>query len=76
MRRRRTAEGGAATTPDEAAIRSVIAATTEMFNRHDAKGFVPYYAPDADLVTVRGEVSMLPSDSSVPTSCWRMSPMS
>jgi len=44
------------TTQDEAAIRKVIAATTEMFNRHDAKGFVQYYTPDADLVTVRGEV--------------------
>jgi ketosteroid isomerase-like protein len=28
-----------------------------MFNRHDAKGFVQYYTPDADLVTVRGEVT-------------------
>ena len=44
------------TTQDEAAIRKVIAATTEMFNRHDAKGFGQYYTPDADLVTVRGEV--------------------
>ena len=43
------------TTQDEAAIRKVIAATTEMFNRHDAKCFVQYYTPDADLVTVRGE---------------------
>ena len=41
---------------EEAAIRAVIAATTEMFNRHDGKGFVRYYTPDADLVTVRGEV--------------------
>jgi len=44
------------TTQDEAAIRKVIAATTELFNRHDAKGFVQHYTPDADLVTVRGEV--------------------
>lgn len=51
-----TAERAAVAAPDEAAIRSVIAATTEMFNRHDAKGFVQYYTPDADLVTVRGEV--------------------
>jgi uncharacterized protein (TIGR02246 family) len=44
------------TTQDEAAIRKVIAATTDMFNRHDAEGFVQYYTSDADLVTVRGEV--------------------
>jgi uncharacterized protein (TIGR02246 family) len=44
------------TAVDEAAIREVISATTEMFNRHDASGFVRYYTPDADLVTVRGEV--------------------
>jgi uncharacterized protein (TIGR02246 family) len=44
------------TTPDEAAIRSIIAATTELFNRGDSKGFAQYYTPDADLVTVRGEV--------------------
>jgi uncharacterized protein (TIGR02246 family) len=37
-------------------IRSIIAATTDMFNRRDANGFVQYYAPEADLVTVRGEV--------------------
>ena len=35
------------TTQDEAAIRKVIAATTELFNRHDAKGFVQHYTPDA-----------------------------
>jgi uncharacterized protein (TIGR02246 family) len=44
------------TAVDEAAIREVISATTEMFNRHDASGFVRYYTADADLVTVRGEV--------------------
>src|SRR5258706_11785589 len=27
-----------------------------MFNRRDAKGFALHYTPDADLVTVRGEV--------------------
>ena len=43
-------------TEDEAAIRKIIAATTQMFNRHDARGFAQYYTPDADLVTVRGEV--------------------
>ena len=41
---------------DEAAIRSVITATTERFNRHDATGFASYYTSDADLMTVRGEV--------------------
>jgi len=41
---------------EEAAIRSVIAATTEMFNRRDAKGFALHYTSNADLVTVRGEV--------------------
>lgn len=41
---------------DEAAIRSVIAATTDRFNQHDAAGFASYYTPDADLMTVRGEV--------------------
>src|SRR5678816_2208530 len=43
-------------TVDEAAIRKVIAATTEMFNRQDASGFARYYTDDSDLVTVRGEV--------------------
>jgi uncharacterized protein (TIGR02246 family) len=41
---------------DEAAIRSIITATTDRFNRHDAPGFVSYYTADADLMTVRGEV--------------------
>ena len=44
------------TAVDEAAIREVISATTEMFNRRDASGFVRYCTADADLVTVRGEV--------------------
>lgn len=68
-------------TPDEAAIKSVIAATTEMFNRHDAKGFVQYYTHDADLVTVRGEVMKGAAEieaglNLVPTSLWCMSPVS
>jgi len=44
------------TTPDEAAIKTIIAATTEMFNRRNAKGFAQFYTADADFVTVRGEV--------------------
>jgi uncharacterized protein (TIGR02246 family) len=40
---------------DEEAIRKVIVGTTEAFNRHDAKAFTRFYAPDAELVTVRGE---------------------
>jgi uncharacterized protein (TIGR02246 family) len=40
---------------DEDAIRAVIAATTEAFSRHDAKAWVKFCTPDAQLVTVRGE---------------------
>ena len=40
---------------DEAAIRGIIAATTEAFSRHDAKGWAQYCTSDAQLVTVRGE---------------------
>jgi len=40
---------------DEEAIKKVIAATTEAFNKHDAKAFARFYTPDAELVTVRGE---------------------
>ena len=40
---------------DEEAIRAVIAATTEAFSRHDAKAWVTFCTPDAELVTVRGE---------------------
>ena len=40
---------------NEAAIRKVIAGTTEAFNKHDAKAFARFYTPDAELVTVRGE---------------------
>ena len=40
---------------DEEAIRKVIVGTTETFNQHDAKAFTRFYAPDAELVTVRGE---------------------
>jgi uncharacterized protein (TIGR02246 family) len=40
---------------DEEAIKRVIAGSTEAFNKHDAKAFAAFYAPDAELVTVRGE---------------------
>jgi uncharacterized protein (TIGR02246 family) len=40
---------------DEKAIRALIAATTEAFNKHDAAEFTQFYTPDAVLVTVRGE---------------------
>lgn len=40
---------------DEAAIRAVMAATTDAFSRHDAKAWVMFCTPDAQLVTVRGE---------------------
>jgi len=43
-------------TEDELAIRRVIVQTMEAFNAHDASAFVRFYTPDADLVTVRGEV--------------------
>ncbi len=41
---------------DELAIRRVIVQTMEAFNAHDASAFARFYTPDADLVTVRGEV--------------------
>ena len=40
---------------DEDAIKTVMAATTEAFSRHDAKAWVKFCTPDAQLVTVRGE---------------------
>ena len=43
------------TRAQEDAIRSVIAATTDAFSRHDAKAWVKFCTPDAQLVTVRGE---------------------
>jgi uncharacterized protein (TIGR02246 family) len=43
------------TREDEDAIKAVIAATTDAFNRHDAKAWVKFCTPDAQLVTVRGE---------------------
>ena len=40
---------------DEDSVKAVIAATTEAFSRHDAKAWVKFCTPDAQLVTVRGE---------------------
>jgi uncharacterized protein (TIGR02246 family) len=40
---------------DEDSIRAVMAATTAAFSRHDAKAWVKFCTPDAQLVTVRGE---------------------
>ena len=40
---------------DEDAVKAVIAATTDAFSRHDAKAWVKFCTPDAQLVTVRGE---------------------
>ena len=47
--------GPPGTRDDEDAIRAVIAATTDAFSRHDAKAWVKFCTPDAQLVTVRGE---------------------
>jgi uncharacterized protein (TIGR02246 family) len=43
------------TRADEDAIKAVIASTTDAFSRHDAKAWVAFCTPDAQLVTVRGE---------------------
>ena len=40
---------------DEDAIKAVMAETTDAFSRHDAKAWVKFCTPDAQLVTVRGE---------------------
>ena len=40
---------------DEEAIRAVIVAITEAFNRHDVKAWTRVATADAELVTVRGE---------------------
>ena len=55
------ASSGAAQAPspgtrnDEEAVKSVIAATTDAFTRHDAEAWVKFCTPDAQPVTVRGE---------------------
>ena len=43
------------TRSDEDAIKAVIAETTDAFSRRDAKAWVKFCTPDAQLVTVRGE---------------------
>lgn len=40
---------------EEAAVKAVITAITEAFNRRDAKAWTRLATPDAHLVTVRGE---------------------
>jgi uncharacterized protein (TIGR02246 family) len=40
---------------EQAAIKTLIAETTEAFNKHDAKAWARFCTPDARLVTVRGE---------------------
>ena len=40
---------------DEDAVKAVMGATTDAFSRHDAKAWVKFCTPDAQLVTVRGE---------------------
>ena len=40
---------------DDDSIKAVMAATTDAFSRHDAKAWVKFCTPDAQLVTVRGE---------------------
>lgn len=47
--------GAAGATPaDDTAIGTVEAAQTAAWNAHDAHGFAALFAPDADLVSVRG----------------------
>ena len=43
------------TTTEEEAVKAVIVAMTEAFNRHDVKAWTRLATPDAQLVTVRGE---------------------
>ena len=40
---------------DERVIKTLMAQTTDAFNRHDAKAWARFCTPDARLVTVRGE---------------------
>ena len=41
---------------DDEAVRAVIAASIDAFNKHDAREWAELCTPDARLVTVRGEV--------------------
>jgi len=43
------------TETEDEAVKAVITAMTEAFNRHDAKAWTRLATPDAQLVTVRGE---------------------
>jgi len=56
------AAAGAAEAPgnrdDEAAIKNVIVQMTEGFNKHDAEASTRMYQPDADFVSVRGEMGL------------------
>jgi uncharacterized protein (TIGR02246 family) len=45
-----------ARSPDEAAIRQLIAAQTEAWNRHDAAAWSKDFAPDADFINIVGTV--------------------
>ena len=40
---------------EEETIRAVVGDITDAFNRHDAKAWIRFATPDAQLVTVRGE---------------------
>jgi len=41
---------------DEAAIRKILDARNDAYNKHDAKALAAAYAPDADLVTGTGRL--------------------
>ena len=43
---------------DEVAIKNVIVTMTEGFNKHDAEASTRMYQPDADFVSVRGEMGL------------------
>ena len=43
---------------DEVAIKNVIVQMTEGFNKHDAEASTRMYQPDADFVSVRGEMGL------------------
>ena len=43
---------------DEDAIKNVIVQMTEGFNKHDAEASTRMYQPDADFVSVRGEMGL------------------
>ena len=51
------------------AIKALMEQTTETFNRHDAKAWARFCAPDAQLVTVRGESMKGVSEVEHPGAC-------